>query len=78
MSSQPTFRTGSHAKPRQAVDDFIFKENKIDEMTPEEASASDQYFGTLHLGSGMRSNWTRTNDIVTTQKDAEKCATGML
>ncbi|CAL1149196.1 unnamed protein product [Cladocopium goreaui] len=31
----------------QAVDEFIFKENKIDQLTPEEASASDQYFGTL-------------------------------
>lgn len=31
----------------RAVDEFIFKENKIDQLTPEEASASDQYFGTL-------------------------------
>ena len=38
---------------RQAVDDFIFKENRIDYLSSEEQLASDQYFGSLTLGEGF-------------------------
>ena len=56
------------AQPRQAVDEFIFKENKIDQLTPEEASASDQYFGTLQLGSATQLVQLNVrNEIVTPQ-----------
>ena len=56
------------AQPRQAVDEFIFKENKIDQLTPEEASASDQYFGTLQLGSATQLvQLNLRNEIVTPQ-----------
>lgn len=51
------------------MDEFIFKENKIDQLTPEEASASDQYFGTLQLGSALfgPTELEQKNEIVTPQ-----------